>query len=209
MSFRSSHPNYTTRLLFCQIYGKIKAKRDPNERRQHVKVTISKLKAINVCYSDEKLEALVNGGMSVDEALELDIPAKDIVWCTMRGPWLTAREKQMLTCDFAEHVAHHNSDPSAQNCIDVTRKFLDGNATREELMEARDAAYAADAADAAAADAVASAAFHAFHAAYAADAAAHASAAYASAAYAAAAYAAERSWQLSRIKEVWKEKKHV
>jgi hypothetical protein len=40
-------------------------------------VTISKLKAIYACYSDEKLEELVNGGISVDKALELDIPAKD------------------------------------------------------------------------------------------------------------------------------------
>ena len=107
----------------------------------------------------------------------------------------------------AEHVLpvfekHFPEDRRARNCLEVTRRYLAGKATAEELSSARTVARTA--ADASVAAHVADAADAAYAAAYAADAAdasvaAHVAAAAADAAadaaYAADSRNAERAWQ--------------
>ena len=106
-----------------------------------------------------------------------------------KSEWLSHKQVILIACDCAEaslkYVKAGETRPA--DCIAITRRWVLGLATIEEVKEARNAAYAAYAAAAAAAYAnVAYAA--AAYAAYAA--AAYANVAYAAAAYAAAAYAA-------------------
>jgi len=63
-----------------------------------------------------------------------------------------------LACDFAEHVlylyeAYDPDDSRVRACIEVTRRYIRGEATREELSVAASDASSADAAAWAAADA--------------------------------------------------------
>ena len=96
----------------------------------------------------------------------------DALWClrTADGGIVVAR-RFALAC--ARHVEHLSDNPRAKACNDVTERYLDGKATKEELKAATDAAYAA---------------------AYA--------AATADAAYAAYAYTAEGEWQGARYTEL-------
>lgn len=85
---------------------------------------------------------------------ELDIPAQDLLWLVLRPEFIepTTAAKFALLC--AEHVEEHSE--AAQRCNAVTRRFLAGEATLEELeiaraaiMDADEATWAAGAAGAA------------------------------------------------------------
>jgi hypothetical protein len=106
-----------------------------------------------------------------------------------RPGWVDDKALILAACDCAETAFPFVTDPlhRPQKCVEVTRRYVAGNATRDELLEARSAAYAAT--DAAYAAAAATAYAAADAAADAADAAA-ADAATADAAAYAAAYAA-------------------
>ena len=104
--------------------------------------------------------------------------------------WPTRRQIVLVACDCAElalpiYEKKYPNDKRVRECIEVTRKWANGEATIKEVRQARSAA--ADAAAYAAAYAAADAADAAYAAAYAAAAAAYADAAYADA----AAYAAD------------------
>jgi hypothetical protein len=83
---------------------------------------------------------------------------EDALWClcAVEGH---DREKRLLAVCYARQVQHLMSDPRSLNVLDVSEKFANGEATREELdaalVEAWDAAVAAawDAAVAAVGDA--------------------------------------------------------
>ena len=100
----------------------------------------------------------------------------DALWCVRAVDSPEHKHSAWLALSFAEDARHLMHDERSVAELDVTRRYLAGEAPIDELIAARIAADAAYAADAAAA-----------YAAYAAD-AAYASAAYADAAYAAAAY---------------------
>jgi len=109
-----------------------------------------------------------------------------LVWLATRENVLTERELHEFTLSSAESVKHLMKDQRSLDALAVKRRWLDGEATDEELMEAREQADAAAYAAYAAYDAAALAA----HAADAADAAATYTSADAYAAYDAAAHAA-------------------
>ena len=155
------------------------------------------------------------------------------VWASVRllhEVPITETDLRLLACDYAEHVLTifertNSEDKRPRTAIETARKYVRGEATRQELhaasaasAAASDAAYTAYAA-AYTAYAAASAAYAASDAAYADAASAAASAAYtayAAAAYADAAYAdaasaaytdaasAERKWQRERFADLLK-----
>jgi hypothetical protein len=129
------------------------------------------------------------------------------VWDTCeRGEWLlwllgkkaTEADRKnlvLIACECARLALPYTKDPRVLACIETVEKWTRGDATIEQVREARRAAYAdaGTAAAASAADAAYAAASAADAAAYAVDAAAYASAAaYAADAAAYAAYAAAR-----------------
>jgi hypothetical protein len=59
------------------------------------------------------------------------------------------RERRLLACDYAERVlplfeAQYPSDDRPRQAIEVARRFANGQATEEEMLEARDAAWLAN-----------------------------------------------------------------
>ena len=153
------------------------------------------------------------------------------VWASVRllhEVPITETDLRLLACDYAEHVLTifertNSEDKRPRTAIETARKYVRGEATRQELYAASAASAAASAASAAytayTAYAAASAASAASDAAYADAASAAASAAYT--AYAAAAYAdaasaaayadayadaasAERKWQRERFADLLK-----
>ena len=151
------------------------------------------------------------------------------VWASVRllhEVPITETDLRLLACDYAEHVLTifertNSEDKRPRTAIETARKYVRGEATRQELYAASAASAAASAASAAsdaayadAASAAASAAYTAYAAAAYADAASAAYTAYAAsdAAYAAytayAAYAAaasaERKWQRERFADLLK-----
>ena len=95
------------------------------------------------------------------------------------------RTARLFACDCAERVVHLCDDPRPRRAIDVARRYAGGEATAEELVAARAAAWDAawDAARAAASDAARTAARAARDAAW------------------DAAWDAEQKWQAARLME--------
>jgi len=124
---------------------------------------------------------------------------RDALWCLRAILPGEAAERERIgsafACDCAEHVLwvwekYNPNDRAPHRAIEVRRRFADGQATREELNTAIDAAEVA----------VAGAAGAAWAAAAEAAEAAWAAGAEAAATGAAAAEAAERAWQTERLR---------
>lgn len=123
----------------------------------------------------------------------------DALWALQAAIEPADRFNRLLACDYAEHVLYiyesqHPDDKRLRQVIEVSRRYVMGLATEEELATARDAAWAAvcDAAR------DARAAWSAWAAVWA---AARDAAWAAWAAARAAARAAERQWQEQRLRE--------
>ena len=54
------------------------------------------------------------------------------------------RTARLFACDCAERVVHLNDDPRVQACIDIARRYANGQATLNELDAASDAAWDAE-----------------------------------------------------------------
>ena len=163
-------------------------------------------------YTPKRIARLFAGRetLTLGDILGIDeISISDRLWVVLKRGVLPESVRIGLGCDYAERVLEiaetwAGNEGLSRLAIDVTRKWLRGEATDKERSAA---ALAANTAAAAAAAAYA-AAYAAAAAAYAAAAAAYAAAAAAAyAAYAAAAaYAvAEREWQLARTIKVLSE----
>jgi len=166
-------------------------------------------------YTRHRIKALWAGRerLTLLDVLELDIPIEDRLWCVLRA--VDPRTRAILACDFAGHVlplfeAEHPDDRRPRAVLETLQRWLDREATDEELDAAR-AAGATRAAACAVEDA-ARAARVAARAAWAAAGATRAAAcAVEDAAWAArvaagaAAGVAERDWQLARTREVLEE----
>ena len=155
-------------------------------------------------YTPERIARIFSGRetLTLGDILAMDeISIADRLWVVLKRGVLPESVRVGLGCDYAERVlaiaeSWAGNEGRSRLAIDVTRKWLRGEATDKERSTA------AAAADAAALSAAAAAAAYAAAAAAYAAAAAAAYAAYA----AAAAYAvAEREWQLARTIKVLSE----
>ena len=148
-----------------------------------MKITIADIHAKNPCYDPTKYLP-ENWSGTLCDILRVDAaPAADRIWCVTQ--FLDDRTNRLFAVWCARESLKIVTNPDSRSvaACDVAERFANGEATAEELVAARDAAYAADAyaaaAYAAARDAAYAAARDAAYAAYAADAAYAAEAAYA------------------------------
>jgi len=83
------------------------------------------------------------------------ISFEDRMWVVLRTDLVSEKLMRLFAVWCARQVQHLMTDPRSTNALDVAEKFANGEATKEELDAARDAARAAawDAARAAAQDA--------------------------------------------------------
>ena len=159
-------------------------------------------------YTRKRVSALWAGRkrLSLLEVLDLGIPVDDRLWCVMHA--LDNYTARVFACDLAGHVLHifeanYPDDRRPRECLETIHRCLRGEASKDELATAADAAAAAsNAAWATAAwGASRAASWAAWAAADAAWGAAWAAAYVAGRAAASAAGAAEHDWQLSRVRE--------
>ena len=155
--------------------------------------TFRKAKEARACIESYKKMAMALGGVKeygedtpipLDKVLEV-CGLDDALWslCIVLEP--ADREIRLLACDFAEHILpiyekRYPNDNRPRNAIATSRRFANGEATREELDAACAAAWAARAAARAAWAAAKAAAW-------------------------AAARAAGREWQMERFLKFLKE----
>ena len=126
-----------------------------------MKTTLNKIKQHNPCQDGwKKLLNFLGKTEADDEELPLFTILEsngldDALWAlrTVEGKH---REIRLMACDFAESVVHLANDERCNKAIEVSRRFANGLATKEEVNAARAAAW--DAARAAAWDAARAAA---------------------------------------------------
>ncbi len=109
-------------------------------------ITRERLRAWDACYSDEKIAELVPvEGLSPLAVCDLQtVTAADRLWVLLREEIIPARELRLLACDWADQALAYagSADPRCVAAIAVSRRYADGEATREELAAARVTAYA-------------------------------------------------------------------
>ena len=137
------------------------------------------------CYSPDKYLPHDWSGTVLDILNNKEIPFQDRLWVIMRSELVSEKLMRLFAVWCARQVQHLMKDERSIRAIDVAEKFANGEATKEELSAARDAARAAAAA-----------------AREAALAAAWAAAAAARAAALAAAWAAARDAQENKLREM-------
>lgn len=171
-----------------------------------MKTTLNKIRECDPC-EDSWRKLLKSLGKTEADDEDLSILTilesnglDDALWA-LRAVKGYDREIRLLACDYAEHVLHifeeacHN-DKRPRNAIEVSKRYANGEATREELDAARSDAW--DAAWYAAADAASRAAWDAAWAALEAD----SRVARAAARDAARDATAERKWQEQKLREL-------
>ena len=134
--------------------------------------TIADVRSWKPCYDPSRHLPEDWTGTALDMLEHLSIPDKDKLWLVCRYTVMTAKGLRLFAVDCAKRAQtyhkNYTPDPSTLKAIEVAERFANGDATEQELGEARRDAYAAAAV---AADAAAVAAVAAAYAAYAATAA--------------------------------------
>ena len=69
-----------------------------------------------------------------------DIPAKDKVWAFTREGIADDKTLRLFAVACARRVQHLMKDKRSLDALDVAERYANGNATKEELAAARDAA---------------------------------------------------------------------
>jgi membrane protease subunit (stomatin/prohibitin family) len=176
-----------------------------------MKTTLNKIRQHSPC-KEGWTKLLKHLGKTEADYVELDLLTilssnglDDTLWC-LRAVDGFDKEKRLMAVAFAREVQHLMKDPRSIAALDVAERFANGEATEEDLRDARAAAFTATyatggmgVASSAAAVAQANAAVAQANAA-AAD-AAYAAYAAAARAYAADAYAAMRQKQVEIFKK--------
>jgi len=101
-----------------------------------------------VNYTRHRIKSLWSGRerLTLLEVLDLDISITDRLWCVLQA--VDRRTRAILACDFAGHVlplfeAERPDDRRPRAALETLQRWLDGEATDEELDAARKAAKAA------------------------------------------------------------------
>jgi len=107
------------------------------------KITVEEIMKLKPCsdYPEEKVKDLIGEGKTPLEILDLPISKSDKFWLLLRSDYIPEKRLHLLACNFAQEVAHMNSDPSVQAAIDAKRLWIDGKITDEELKKVSDAAW--------------------------------------------------------------------
>jgi len=94
-------------------------------------------------YDESIVSGLIGDGKTPLEIAELEITIEDRLWVLLRTDIIPEMALHSIACDFAQEVAHLNTDPRVQAAIDAKRKWIAGQISDKELEAARAAAWAA------------------------------------------------------------------
>jgi hypothetical protein len=114
------------------------------------RITLHNLMKWNPCKGEEEILEITGGRrqMSPPEVLDCHVSAVEKMWVLLRNPIFTDRELRLIACDFADEVLpiYENANPNdnrTKACIEMARKFANGEFPDEERNAARNAARAA------------------------------------------------------------------
>ena len=98
------------------------------------------------CYNPAEMYGKWQGTI-LDLMQHPDIPAKDKIWAFTRKGIVDDKMLRLFAVGCARRVQHLMTDQRSIDALDVAERYANGNATKDELAVARDAAwYAASAA---------------------------------------------------------------
>jgi hypothetical protein len=112
--------------------------------------TIYDLLSWKPCYSESQIRELAGDVIeftALDVLMRDDIPADHRLWVVLRPELIDERTLRLFACDCAERVVlsiferEYPDDLRPRQAIEVTRRYANGQATREELAAARNAAW--------------------------------------------------------------------
>ena len=96
----------------------------------------------NPCYSPQERYGNFNGTI-LDILKDDRIPDDDKIWAATRRGILDDKTLRLFACKCVREVWHLLKDERSRNAVEVTEKYANGQATNEELTDARAAAWAA------------------------------------------------------------------
>ena len=108
-------------------------------------ITTEQIMSWNPCdrYNESIVSGLIGDGKTPIEITELEIPIEDRLWVLLRPDIIPEMALHSIACDFAQEVAHLNTDPRVQTAFDAKRKWIAGQISDKELEAAREAAMEA------------------------------------------------------------------
>lgn len=124
-------------------------------------LTIEDIRDWQPCYDPNKYLAEDWSGTLLDILDDKRIPFEDRLWVIMRTSLVSEKLMRLFAVWCARQVQHLMADKRSLDALNVAERFANGEATKEELAAAGDAAWAAAgaAAGAAARDAAGDAAW--------------------------------------------------
>jgi hypothetical protein len=112
------------------------------------KVTVEEIMELKPCYDQLEVEKLwgENESLTLLEICQLDIPIDDIIWAVSR--LMPKKDARLFACDCAEHVLclferDYPDNKRPRDCIEVSRKYANGEVGDAAMDAAWDAAWAA------------------------------------------------------------------
>ena len=92
------------------------------------------------CYNPAKKYGEWQGTI-LDLMQHPDIPAKDKIWAFTREGVTDDKTLRLFAVGCARRVQHLMTDQRSLDALDVAERYANGNATKDELNAARDAAW--------------------------------------------------------------------
>ena len=92
----------------------------------------------NAC--EESLEWTAQNCTSMQDVWDKAMP-EWLIWVATRPGVLDDRTLRLYACWCARHAWHLLTDVRSRNAVEVAERFANGDATKEELATARDAAW--------------------------------------------------------------------
>ena len=111
-------------------------------------ITLELLKSFDPCYNPEKIGFTKKLKLTPLEAIEQfsdKVENKDdIMWILCRKEFMSERDMRLFAVWCAREALKLDDNPDERsiNACNVAEKFANGNATKEEMAAARDAAWA-------------------------------------------------------------------
>lgn len=125
--------------------------KDNNKKKMKTTFDKTYIMANRGCYEREQVDEIPfkNGEITLKGLFDY-LPIRDFTWFLVIKCELSTKEKQLFALHCASCVApiyrkYYPQDSRVDDCVKATKRFIDGDITREEFREKRTAAADADA----------------------------------------------------------------
>ena len=104
--------------------------------------TIADIRALNPCYDPSRFAPEEWTGTALDVLKAEQVPAEDRLWIVCHDGWLDDRTLRLFAvwCARKSLSLIDNPDPRSVTACDISERYANGEATKEEFRTARGAA---------------------------------------------------------------------